>query len=209
MRVVAVQSETPVSAITRNRRAVRRTAIVTAILLMAGACSSDAETSSTEPPTTEPPVPTAQPVEDPLATLAPGESIVFEVEVTITESTDETFGAVGDVIWMPNCYPLTAPPIASTTDGAFLDPGFLRSDRSELGTWTSEWDGTTATYAASVSSGPLSLEQAGLVTVDEATGKVLLTADSAVALDGRVRIRARSVGQAVTDCEPVEGTLPP
>jgi gluconolactonase len=132
---------------------------------------------------------------DPLD-LAPGESIVFEVGVTVTESSSDGF-EVGAVLWMPNCYTLTA-------EGVFIDPAFPSLDAPTSGTWTSEWDGTTATYQAVAGEG-LVLEQTGVVTVDAATGSLSLTAASSVSIEGDPLVRLTSTGQAVDACTPVPG----
>ena len=131
---------------------------------------------------------------DPLD-LAPGESIIFEVEVTVIESSGGF--EVGDVLWMPNCYTLTA-------DGVFIDPVFPSADAPVSGTWTSEWDGTTATYQATAGEGVV-IEQTGVVTVDQATGSLSLTADSSVLAGGDPIVRLTSTGQAVEACTPVAG----
>lgn len=131
---------------------------------------------------------------DPLD-LAPGESIVFEVDVTVTESSSDGF-EVGATLWMPNCYTLTA-------EGVFTNPVFPSPDAPTPGTWTSEWDGTTATYRAVAGEG-LVLEQTGVVTVDP-TGSLSLTADSSVSIEGDPLVRLTSTGQAVDVCTPVPG----
>jgi sugar lactone lactonase YvrE len=132
---------------------------------------------------------------DPLD-LAPGESIVFEVDVIVTESSSDGF-EVGAVLWMPNCYTLTA-------EGVFIDPVFPSPDAPASGTWTSAWDGTTATYQAAAGEG-LVLEQTGVVTVDAATGTLSLTADSSVSIEGDPVVRLTSTGQAADACTPVPG----
>jgi hypothetical protein len=151
--------------------------------------------AETAPETTAPE--TTIPLTDPFD-LAPGESIVFAAEVTVTESNAEDLGVVGDVLWMPICYTLTA-------DGVFIDPGFPNADAPVPGTWSSEWDGTTATYTAIIETGVV-LEHTGLVTVDQATGDVLLTVEEVVTIasDGGLVISYTAVGPAVTDCEVVD-----
>jgi hypothetical protein len=151
--------------------------------------------AETTPETTAPM--TTVPLADPLD-LAPGESIVFAAEVTVTESNAENLGVVGEVVFMPNCFTFTG-------DGVFIDPVFPSADDPVPGTWTSEWDGTTATYTAVIETGVV-LEHTGLVTVDQATGDVLLTVEEVVSLasDGGLVIRYTAVGQAVTDCEVVD-----
>ena len=98
---------------------------------------------------------------------------------------------------MPNCYTLTA-------DGVFIDPVFPSADAPVSGTWTSEWDGTTATYQATAGEGVV-IEQTGVVTVDQATGSLSLTADSSVLAGGDPIVRLTSTGQAVEACTPVAG----
>ena len=151
--------------------------------------------AETTPETTAPE--TTIPLVDPFD-LAPGESIVFAAEVTVTESNAENLGVVGEVVFMPNCFTFTG-------DGVFIDPVFPSPEDPAPGTWTSEWDGTTATYTAVIETGVV-LEHTGLVTVDQATGDVLLTVEEVVtgASDGGLLISYTAVGPAVTDCEVVD-----
>jgi hypothetical protein len=156
------------------------------------------ETTAAETTTPETTAPeTTVPLTDPFD-LAPGESIVFAAEVTVIESNAENLGVVGEVVFMPNCFTFTG-------DGVFIDPVFPSAEDPAPGTWTSEWDGTTATYTAVIETGVV-LDHTGSVTVDQATGDVLLTVEEVVtgASDGSLLISYTAVGPAVTDCEVVD-----
>jgi hypothetical protein len=169
-------------------------AAVTALLVVACGSDDDEEPDAVlveESTTTE-----SVPVADPLA-LEEGESVTFAVEVVVTENPTDA-SAVGNVLWAPNCYTLSA-------DGTFDDPGFPTAEAPVLGSWENRWDGTTSSYVAQADGGGLNLEQTGSVTVDETTGDLQLTAETTLSTGESLVAVVTSRGPAVESCTPMAG----